>query len=325
MIKSERFRARHATRVPWLEWVKAFGTPLATVLVTVVGGAWVNQALKNREEFETNERLYTQLLVQREQSDANIRKDMFGVVIKQFLSDSSQQDWSEKVLQLELLASNFNQTLDLAPLFKDIARRLPTVNSLDLPERGALLDRMDRTAAALNFKQVNALARRGWKASKVIGVGGWPDVKTRTIVHSSIPRRTLVPSTVDRPVSPDEMLNFELELIDVSVERREIEVRLRVGAGSSPTQEVDRHFWVGRYDFPMLDNTHLPDGLRAAVVVTSFSVPEVVAERKRNSSAEVHLVVFPAASASFKERQDYDDIVTDMLRQQQPAAEGDTP
>jgi len=108
-----------------LEWVKAAGMPLAAALITVVGGFLLKSLADQRAERESRERLYTQLLVQREQSDAAIRKDMFGVVLKEFLAETSKRDWKDKVLQLELLAHNFSQTLDLAPLFKDVARRLP--------------------------------------------------------------------------------------------------------------------------------------------------------------------------------------------------------
>ena len=64
----------------------------------------------------------------------------------------------------------------------------------------------------------------------------------------------------------------------------------------------------------MLDNTQLAYGLRTSVVITDFVVPESGPDREGNSFVALHLVVFPASSASFKERQDYDDILNDMLR-----------
>ena len=49
-------------------------------------------------------------------------------------------------------------------------------------------------------------------------------------------------------------------------------------------------------------------------------MPEAPEERVTNSFVKMHLVVFPAASASFKERQDYDDILLDMLRTKSESA-----
>ena len=97
-----------------LEWAKVLAGPVATLivsgLVTWVGTAWLNA----REAREAKERLYAQLLTQREQNDTVVRKDMFQVVINRFLSSGAHSDWANKVLQLELLANNFSQSLDLA-------------------------------------------------------------------------------------------------------------------------------------------------------------------------------------------------------------------
>lgn len=298
-----------------LEWIKAVATPLATVLVTVVGGAYVSAYVKERENRDTDERLYAQLLIQREQSDASVRKDMFSLVIREFLTGAKTTlDWHDKVLQLELLASNFNQSIDLAPLFKDIARRMPLDHNLGQDARKQLADRMDTMAAALNFKQVNALKRRGHETSRVIGVGRWESMKNRTFIDVNVPKRKLLPASPGMPGAQAGDLAFQLEIIGCNLDRREIEVRLSVSATGGAEYRLDRHFWVGRYDFPMLDNTQLPDGLRAAVVITSFDVPEAEQERQVNSSAAVHLVVFPSSSASYKERQDYDDVLLDMMR-----------
>ena len=100
-------------------------------------------------------------------------------------------------------------------------------------------------------------------------------------------------------------------MIDVSIERREVEFRLRVDFPGKDAQDIDRHFWVGQYDFPMLDNTQLPYGLRASVVITDFFVPEAAIIAKPTAPS-ISSRVFPAAFTSFKEREDYDDILTDM-------------
>jgi len=295
-----------------LEWIKAIGMPLATILVTGVGGWYFTILTKDREARESNERLYAQLLTQREESDAMIRKDMFRVVITDFLEGSKQADWSNKVLQLELLASNFNQSLDLAPLFKDMARRL--TRNAALPERLELRKRLDATAADLIFRQVTSLARRGYAEFTQVRLGGWEEKVGTPYIDARIPKSRLVPPGASAPVADAAEIRFSVEIIGVNFEEREVEVRLQVDFPGGVDRDVDRHFWVGRYDFPMLDNTQLSDGLRASVVLTEFFVPENKSERVANSFLKLHLVVFPAASASFKERQDYDDILLDMLR-----------
>jgi hypothetical protein len=297
-----------------LEWVKAIGMPLVTLVVTVIGGYYLTNLTRDREARESDERLYAQLLTQREQSDALIRKDMFGVVINRFLADAKREDWSNKVLQLELLASNFNQSLDLAPLFKDLARQLTQAKVLSRARRTELKQRLDVTAANVIFKQVNSLARRGYIADQAVPLGGWEQSFGKPFIDVTIAKRQLVPSTAHAPVGENERIRFTAEIVDVAVDKREVEIRLRADFSNENDQDVDRHFWVGQYDFPMLDNTQLPHGLRASVVITEFFVPESREDKEANSFVKFHLVVFPAASASFKERQDYDDILLDMLR-----------
>ena len=298
-----------------LEWVKAIGMPLATLAVTVVGGYYFTTLTKDREAREGNERLYAQLLTQREQSDSLIRKDMFGVVIKSFLADAKQDDWNDKILQLELLANNFNQSLDLAPLFKELARRLPKGAGLTRAQSEELKKRLDLTAANVIFKQVNSLARRGYVEERVVSLAAWKAQFGKPFIDVPVAKARLVPSTAAAaPGGEKEQIRFSVEIVDVNVDRREVEVRLRADFPGGKNQDVDRHFWVGQYDFPMLDNTQLPYGLRTSVVITEFFVPEAQEDRAANSFVKFHLVVFPAASASFKERQDYDDILLDMLR-----------
>jgi hypothetical protein len=299
-----------------LEWTRAIGMPLVTLAVTIVGGYFFTTLSNEREARESNDRLYAQLLTQREQSDALIRKDMFGVVIKSFLADVKPEDWSTKVLQLELLANNFNQSLDLAPLFKDLARRLAQGTNVPSAQSAALKRRLDRTAANLIFRQVNSLARRGFVKEQQLPLADWQKSFGKPFIDEPVPKTKLMPSTSDSTVGGKDPIyfNVSVELVDVAVERREVEVRLRVNFPDPNDQDVDRHFWVGQYDFPMLDNTQLPYGLRVSVVITEFFVPDAPEEREANSLVQFHLVVFPSASASFKERQDYDDILQDMLR-----------
>ena len=77
---------------------------------------------------------------------------------------------------------------------------------------------------------------------------------------------------------------------------------------------MDRHFWVGQYDFPMLDNTQLSHGLRTSVVMTDFLVARTQDGKDNKVSSNFTWSSFRRPSASFKERQDYDDILLDMLR-----------
>lgn len=297
-----------------LEWVKAVGMPAVTLLVTLVGGYYFNDQIKERENRDSNERAYAQLLTQREQSDAQIRQAMLNLVISRFFADSRQADLPGQVLQLELLASNFNQSLDLAPLFKEIARRLSVTREVSPEAAAGLKRRLEVSAASLSLKQVTSLGRRGFARGVQVPLAGWKQRFGQPFLDERINHAQPVRTRMGEPPASQATMWFRVEILEVSLDRREVRVRLRVELPGDPSQNVDRDFWVSPYDFPMLDNTQLPYGLRCSVVITDFFVPQDAgAELEDNSVVNFHLVVFPSESASFKERQDYDDVLSGML------------
>jgi hypothetical protein len=111
-------------------------------------------------------------------------------------------------------------------------------------------------------------------------------------------------------------MRLRLEVLSMDVKRREVEVRLLLQRRGAAAQVVDRHFVVSRYDFPMLDNTRLPNGERCAVALTDFFVQDKGSEedKRSNSFANLQVIVFPATSASLKERIEYDELLGNMLR-----------
>lgn len=304
-----------------LEWIKAAGMPLVTLVVTLLGGFYFTNLTKERESRNSNQTLYATLITQREQSDAQIRKDMFAVVFKEFLTDPKQQSSAKGVLQLELLANNFSQSIDLAPLFKDLARQLDRGGEQERAANRELRKRLDDAASSLIYKQVDSLAQRGYALHDTVNLADWAAFYGKPRLQGAFRRSRLtsgeaaLPASAgaSAPIPEADAVQVKLELIDVNVARRELEVRLHI-VFPDGTGEIDRHFWVGQYDFPMLDNLQLPHGLRASVVITEFFVDETAEKPEDGSFVNMWLVVFPAASASLKERQDYEDILRDMLR-----------
>jgi hypothetical protein len=304
-----------------LEWIKAAGMPLVTLVVTLLGGFYFTNLTRERETRNSNQTLYATLITQREQSDAQIRKDMFAVVFKEFLSDPKQQSSAKGVLQLELLANNFSQSIDLAPLFKELARQLDRGGEKDRAANNELRKRLDEAAANLIYKQVDSLSQRGYSIQETINLGDWVAYYGKPRLQGTFSKSRLTlgeaarPATAgaSAPIPADDAVQIKLELIDVNLARRELEVRLRINFPDD-TPAIDRHFWVGQYDFPMLDNLQLPHGLRASVVITQFLVNDAAEKPEDGSVVDMWLVVFPASSASLKERQDYEDILRDMLR-----------
>jgi hypothetical protein len=106
-----------------LGFILQSGGGLITAITVAVLGFIGSNYLKDREiaetasrermqANETNVRIYTELMSRREEAESALRKDMFVSMIQTFLRPGSTS-LDEKVLNLELLAYNFHESLNL--------------------------------------------------------------------------------------------------------------------------------------------------------------------------------------------------------------------
>jgi hypothetical protein len=304
-----------------LEWTKLALIPILIALIGYYFTSWQ----KARDDTENNVRLYTQLVSQREQSDSQLRTEMFKAVIEKFLSGGKTGDVPDMVLKLELLAYNFHESLDLGPLFKEVVRAVETPRVASAAERKGLRKRLDAAAATVVFQQVTALSLKGQRWSAAIS----PDAVNKSAGDSYLidekiiepsagpPRPAGTAGSARESTSPDKTeTRLRIQVLAMDLSRRELEVRLLVQSQPDGHSIVDRHFYVSLYDFPMLDNTRLPNGDRCSVVLTDFFVDEQASEedKRLNSFANLVVVMFPATSASLKERVEYEELLRNMLR-----------
>jgi len=86
------------------------------------------QAEFNLSKQQQDTHLYTELMANREESESNLRKDMFTTILKDFFGSSQNQQAlshkaiEDRLLKLELLAQNFSESLSLHPLFAQLNR-----------------------------------------------------------------------------------------------------------------------------------------------------------------------------------------------------------
>src|SRR5215470_10622652 len=96
---------------------------LLTALAVALLGYYTSSILRQSELRQTNERVYTELMSSRELAESGLRKDMFLSIIQTFLrSDSAGLE--AKMLNLEMLAYNFHESLNLKPLFAHMDREI---------------------------------------------------------------------------------------------------------------------------------------------------------------------------------------------------------
>lgn len=311
---------------------------VAMPLVTATVGFTLNASLNARQQRENNLRLYADMMTRREQSDSDLRKDMFNSILDKFTTpqtDPKAPDYLEQeVLNLELLASNFNESMDLGPLFKHVRRMIPDqLEGLTAERRKTfegLRSRLETIAVETNERQLRVLGDSG-----SVVRAGVDDLGH--ITDSMAFMRFFGPTAVSMDAKPDDSITqaclamasrdqlphyrrFKLEVTDLNPVSHELQVRLYVSKlldektchqhdlDLKGVAEIDSKFWVGLFDFPIVDNTRLSQGERCSVTVTSLS----------QGHAELALSYFPGSRASLKDKPYFDELEQD-LRGNQPS------
>jgi hypothetical protein len=288
-------------------WDK-LGVLLAPVggLLTAISVAFVgvegSKVIDRRQAAETNARLYSELMSRREESESSLRKDMFVSIIQSFLQPQAG-DLDTKILNIELLAYNFHESLNLKPLFLDLQRRLRTSRD---PARDDYRLRLNRVAREITARQLFALEGRGQSFR-------------RSIDLDELDRAGRIGLPLDGETIEVGGLSCEvaLRVLEVDRDQQQLRVRLEVRSPEGARQVSDARatFDVGFYDFPMIDNTRLANGLRCAVTLAAFSP----------ASADLTVTCFPGEYASLKDRMFYDEVIQKLHRTSAEAAGGTAP
>jgi hypothetical protein len=270
-------------------------TALAVATVGVVGSG----VLERRQTADTNARLYSELMSRREEAESSLRKDMFVSIIQPFLQPRPG-DLDSRVLNLELLAVNFHDSLNLKPLFLDLQRRLAAANH---PDRRDYLDRINRVARDITAKQLFSLEGHGQSFRR-----------TLLLEEYEKTGRFGVPLEGESIDVEGRRCDVSLRVLDVDRRQQQLRLRLEVKApeGSGDAADTRAVFDVGFFDFPMIDNTRLANGLRCAVTLSAFTA----------ASADLTTICFPGEYASLKDRPYYDEVIQRLQRATEAEAGG---
>jgi hypothetical protein len=259
---------------------------LLTALAVAIVGVKGSQVLDRRQAAETNARLYSELMSRREESESSLRKDMFVSILQPFLQPRPG-DLDSRVLNLELLAVNFHDSLNLKPLFLDLQRRLAVTT---LPGRDDYLKRVNRVAREITAKQLFALEGHGQSFR-------------RTLILDEFDKtgRFGIPLDGESINVEGRRCDVDLRVLDVDRRQQQIRLRLEVKSTGGPADRGDTRavFDVGYFDFPMIDNTRLANGLRCAVTLSALT----------DEAADLTTICFPGEYASLKDRPYYDEVI----------------
>lgn len=281
-------------------------TALAVAGLGFIGSSY----LKNREvaeigareraqAVETNVRLYTELISRREEAESALRKDMFNSIISSFLTPGPDSP-EKQVLNLELLAYNFHESLDLKPLFAHLKKQLGDPQN---PAQREYSERLNKVAGEITRKQLLILEGAGKKFDRTIDL----DTLSKTPGGIPLDEATLMVDNVKR--------DFQIFVLEADPKTKEIKVRLDIRTPKDSGETVESNvaeFWVGFFDFPMIDNTRLSHDQRCAIILTAFG----------KASADVTTVYFPGSYAGVREKPYYQEVIQNLLESSQLIGDG---
>ncbi len=314
---SEERDAPHPRRDTW-DKVAIILQPvggLLTAIAVAVLGFWTSSYLRERERrdselrermqtADTNARLYSELTSRREESESALRKDMFTSIINSFLG-AGPQNLEQRLLNLELLVYNFHESLNLKPLFVHLERQIRQSG-----ERRELA-RLERVAEEVAKKQMLVIDEGGATFDAT--------VNARTLAFPSPDGQGETPFIARDLVVDGIKRNLRLEVLGATTDPEQLQLRVTVRTEEDGrTDTTATEFWLGHFDFPMIDNIRLPHDQRLAVVLNAFDGP--------SGLADVTVACFPGKYAGLREKPYYDEVLAKLLAANRSAAvAADTP
>jgi hypothetical protein len=271
---------------------------LITAITIAMVSYFASDYINKNQENEAKTRLYTELMSKREESESALRKDMFTSIIGTILKDSATMD--EKILQLELLAYNFHESLNLTPLFTYLNRRNnnetrdPKLHH-DYRKRIFDMSKEVTTKQLASLEGVATIEKFVYFYDSLAFNAN--DTFSCIFVDSILDGRQIIPirHLVHLTIQEKDTLNSSVR----------VGLKILTRIPEKEDKVADPSFNIDFFEFPMIDNTRLINDKRCAVVLRDFD--------SANQFIELDLIFFPGSHSSLKERPYYDDIVAKLL------------
>jgi len=275
----------------WSEWLKLDNLKwlLQTAAFPVTLALLSQQyqcAQTERQAHEARLRLYTELLSKREEADTGVRRGIFDKVIEKYLQPQPQ-NFDEKLVALELLALNFNDSLDLSPLFWQLHRQIQQAQ-----RHGGLGEQLERIANAVKDHQIDTLEAVGAIANETVSFAELD--KSGPLIDRELSFADPDPLA---PAGQKVKHHFSVEIVAHDPAARRILVRVSRDGGQSV-------FWVDMFDFPLVNFVRMSKSERFSVVLKRFTPDD----------AQLTLIYFPGSRSGVKDKPFLDEVISDLKR-----------
>ncbi len=281
-------------RLAWLgsETTKTLLTVLAIPLALAYLSHRYEETTAKNQAADARLRLYTELLTSREQADSGLRKDMFGKVLDTFMT-KRDGDVDQQLVELELLAANFQDSLNLSPLFRQLRRRIDTQPPKD---KASLTERLESVASDVKARQIEALELVGAKMDGTVNFAQLSSGSAPVVVDKEL--SFFDPGSADAGGGGKGGLHkrhFHVEAMEWDKDQHRLLVQVHDGSKQ----------WViavDPFDFPLVDYTRISNTERFTVAMTSYS----------DEYAQLKFIYFPSSRSGVSDKPYIDQVLASL-------------
>lgn len=276
-------------------------TAITITLVSLIGSFYFN----HKQERESKIKLYTELLSSREQAESELRKDMINSILGAKLKDLSTLD--ENILQLELLAYNFHESLNLKPIMFYLERQISTEK--DKKQKLEYQKRLYKMARDVTSKQISSLEGDALRETMFITFPG-DSIDNKMDLSQDLAIDWKESKVFYDTVNAGETRNVYkrvvyLNALEYNIDKKSVNVRMDIETSENEKfiNMVTQEFTIDYFQFPMIDFTQLSNDMRCAVVMRDFDFPNFI---------EIDVLYFPGSHSSLKEKANVAKIISDF-------------
>lgn len=267
--------------------IQVISSAIVIPLTVAILAFFANNYLEKRQASEERIQLYSELMGKREASESALRKDMFSSIIDSFVNDKNES-LEEDTLNIELLAYNFHDSLNLKPLFVHLQNKIKASED-PKDKKDKLLTRLEILSEEIIDSQLYVLKEVADTEEIIIK---YDVLDTEFITKNFILNIEGIKREIEIQVNEHDAINnrFRVALFIKDLLDENSEVFL-----------VNQS-WITLYDFPTVDSVRLSKDGRLSVSITDYD----------DLSAVLTVALFPGSYASLKEKPYYEDILKQL-------------
>ena len=267
--------------------IQVISSAIVIPLTVAILAFFANNYLEKRQASEERIQLYSELMGKREASESALRKDMFSSIIDSFVNDKNES-LEEDTLNIELLAYNFHDSLNLKPLFVHLQNKIKASED-PKDKKDKLLTRLEILSEEIIDSQLYVLKEVADTEDIIIEY----DVLDTVFITKKF---ILNIDGLKREI--------EIEVNEHDAINNRFRVALFINDLLDENSEVFlvNQSWITLYDFPTVDSVRLSKDGRLSVSITDHD----------DLSAVLTVALFPGSYASLKEKPYYEDILKQL-------------